>query len=319
MATVIIFAATAVFVACKKEENQVIEHRMIEQNTDKLRKDLSKLNYSISQNVKISKTRKEGSGFWNKVKSVGESVCKACAVAGADAIGAATGVKAVAPVAAAVGAATGGTGGAIITGTAAVVCGVGASYEVGKVVYSKNLPPQNPLNIERDWDYMRVGEWHNLALQQYSELESGTISALVLQNIDNGIFEIEQDFLYSSDWDYIKSMLFNAEEWKMIEHDIQYDIQDFIEQELEIEQLLDKYSERGYLTPQMHEILISFFEIYLNIEELGDIKYVVQMYENFVNEVDFLSGEEKDALYVAFAVANHSPFYWIEFMEDIEE
>ena len=299
IATISILAGTFLFVGCKKDE------RIENKSQTIIHQELYKLNSAISSNINIMKYRKESSGFWSKF---GNTVGKVCAIAGSDITGAAAGVVATAKISAALGIATGGTGAVAVSVSAGVICGAGASYVTGKAVSkdaeseAKPIVQQDRVIGKRNWDYLNVGEMHNSTLSHffnsYDCIDINELTTFVL-SLNN----------------FIGDNLFYSEEWSFFMQEAMDYANDYVENEFSINQLMDSYLQNGYLTSNIYDVLLSFFDIYLYMENLDDTEYLVDSYVEFVEETDYLSEIEKKALLSAFAVANYSPYYWEQIVD----
>lgn len=288
--TCVIVIFTTIFLACQKNEHTT----PIPTHNKNLHKELSQLNFIITQQTNHNLVRKEGSSFWNNAKRIGNVIGKACAIAGSDITGAAAGVVATSKISTAVGIATGGTGSAIVSGAAAVICGVGASYATGKALCNNVINiTSNDSTCFRSWDYQEIGQKHNLCLYHKNIDTNYNISAFVLSS------------------NTIPTELFYTEEWSSFILELQTYSTIYVEEELSISELMNLYLYNEYLSPNTYEVLLSFFNVFLYIDDLTDIDYVIESYTNFIENTNNLSYIEKQALFSALAVANYSPFYWI--------
>lgn len=288
--TFVTIIVITILVSCRKSD--LVE--IIPIHNKNLHEELIQLNSRITEQTNCDPVRKEGSNFWNNVKRVGNVVGKVCAIAGSDITGAAAGVVATSKISAAFGVATGGTGAAIVSGAAAVICGTGASYATGKALCNNVINiNQNDSTWARLWDYQEIGEKHNMCLYYKNNDTNYNISAFVLS------------------LDSIPTELFYLEEWSSFILESQNFSTNYVDDELSINELMNLYLDNKYLSSNIYEVLLSFFSIYLYVDNLTEIDYIIESYVNFIENTNNLLDIEKEALLSALAVANYSPFYWV--------
>lgn len=247
--------------------------------------DLSNLNY-----------REGCSGFWDCLGHV-------TAVAGADIVGAATGVVAVKEAALVLGATTGGTGGAILVAGAGVVAGAGASYVAHKELKSiQSTPPTTPqarygnlsIRVPVEFEYLsNVGIEHNTVIHN---------SFFNNEPLDNyyrsiNLTENQKDVLNS------EKML---EAIAIIdEGSAEYVINNF-----DYRNYTQKMVNEGLFTTNLKNVMDLFLQKYLSCTQDVQIENTINFYIEQVATSN-LSLTEKEALIGAFMVASQSPYYFL--------
>jgi hypothetical protein len=78
--------------------------------------------------------------------------------------------------------------------------------------------------------------------------------------------------------------------------------------------MLMSYYAHGLISPAVHTVLMSFFEVYTAIKDMKELGEVVSSYVEYVEHSAFLSVEDKYALLTALAVADTSPRFWLPIM-----
>jgi hypothetical protein len=288
---------SVIFYACKKEMNDNI---LLEQ-------ELTNLNESIHEQISHNK-RQKGLGDW--LKSTGETVLKTCAVAGSDIIGAAAGAKAVSPVAAA--AVVNPALGAAVTVAGATICGAGASYGTYRAICNAT-PPIDPYpGSDNNWDYNNIGKYHNEVLYGlYTNHYPNSVGEINLYATNLVLNRVRIDdpnyagIFSSPDWlrkmDYVHSLSIN-----------------YVNNNSKIEDLLQLYRSKDLISQNVYTVLKSFFVAYSTIDEMASVNIVVQEYVNYVEHSAFLSDDDRKSLFSAFAVAENSPYFWIQVIEALQ-
>lgn len=276
----------AFFSSCTNEEKPVA---LAKNSSAVLLKNLSNYNDLTVGNLYQSKC----SGWLDCLGSV-------VVVAGADILGAATGVVAVKEAALILGATTGGTGGVALVVGAGVVVGAGASVAAAQTIKSsKDLGGDIrfgnlTINLPNEFQYLsEVGIEHNMVINDI---------------FNNRPINVYYDYKKFSEqqMDVLDSEILAESIAKINTISTNYGVNEF-----NYLKLNDDMFEAGFLTKNMKDVLDLFMKEYTSILDDDDIENVVNFYINEVAKSN-LNETEKQGLIAAFMVASQSPYYLLK-------
>jgi len=281
----ILFFCATVLICCEKDSD--FDNEMDNYN-ERLFLDLVEFNNSLKNDIDTNEKGFFGD-LWNSVKDV-------VVVAGADIVGAGSGMSAGAEIAAGVGLATGGTGAAVVVVSSGVIAGAGASFAAANALQDKSAVPTydvkfTPVSGYEDYN---LGMPHNDALEQ---IFYGNTS--------------EKDFLYGL-FPTKKSLIddiLSFNEFDEKNSEIENLSQEYVNRDNDIVWLLSESNNKGYITDDMEEVYTLFFEALTYARTSEDFEDIISFYTGEIVSSN-LSDLEKNSLYASMSVAAYSLTYW---------
>lgn len=290
---VILSALCLIFISCTneepKEEAKYREHTNLYQFSDD--ETICQL-YDL--NDSLINSRPHSRGFWSFFKI-------ACTIAFADIKGAYYGYKYGLPF------------GAKEAWISAAVTGVGASASAGKQAFSRAISyyPQEHIlaayvrtisdpNLEQKKDSISQFVKIKIPTDYVSVENLCTVHNLTLKSIQtsNIISSIDiNDGLTQEALDFVQSPAFKLKYNLYMGDPDSYSL-DFA--------LSD--------TESKHEYVIQLFlDLYNNYpEDIEDVNYIIDQYIDIIENDEFFSLDEKEAIYIAIAMAGYSTEYWLD-------
>ena len=232
------------------------------------------------------------SGFWSCLGYV-------ASVAGADIIGAGTGIITVKEAAAAIGVATGGTGAVATMVGAGVITGAGASYAAARTASSTYTP-----------DPLKYGNLEILLPEEFSYLS--TVGVEHNDVIHNNFYHEEPIATY-----YEQKGL-NEEQVSVLESDIMKNAQaqlqeaskEYTASNFDFKTLSQRLLDQKLVSTSVKDVLDLFMERYTICETKDEMQEVINYYIATVRDSE-LGTDDKEALMASFMVASQSPFYFL--------
>lgn len=240
-------------------------------------------------------SKRKCSGFWGCLGYVSQ-------VAGADIIGAATGVVGVSQSAAALGVATGGTGAVVVMAGAGVVCGGGASYAAARTYdphYVKDNLEYGTQAIEVPEEFQGLS---NVGINHNTVLHNNFFNGESLDSYYNANFDIKQIELLKSDY------------MKEVNKEVTAASVDYAKNNFDYKGFTQRMVDQKYFTEDMKSVMGLFLEKYVTCKEDLELEETINYYIQAVSKSG-LTTVEKQALIASFMVASESPFY---FYKDVE-
>lgn len=290
----------AVLFSCSSNiENETGNNTTLKEKLNKFNTDFKYSSFNTTFKEKPPKTK----SWWQTVGEV-------CAIATADAGGAATGVAGVQTVAGIVGAATAGTGYAVVAGGAAVVGAVGGSYAAYATFHpngrftNENLLGQSVVyNLPKEFSHItNFGVLHNKELSEiYFEL--GYSQNLEFDWLTTNL-KIPSDYNFN---DVYYSNEFQNHINKINQISINY-----AQNNYDHNFLLNSYKSENLITSNVSDILNLYFSAQSKAEGFDDTKRINEYYINEILNSN-LKNEDKESLLSAFVVYIQSYYFWLNF------
>ncbi len=293
-------ASLVVFISCNDDKTEELP---VPKSKQELSEKLTQFNQSYLKQIEAD-TPIQTRGFWKGLGDVLE-------VAGADIIGAGAGAVAVGEVATVVGAATGGTGFAVVAGTAAVVAGAGASVGAARLLDNSSVA------IDEKEVETRSSSRNNLGTQLYLsnlDIKYGEKYAH-LANIgkEHNRTVVKMNAIATrgaNDYNEIEKALLENKEFTAKREEIEKVVVEYIKAGGDVKVLLQGLKEKEFISDKMSFVYSFFFDIYNKSVNFDNVEDIVNFYIKSIEESDFLSEKEKEALIASFSVASESPVLW---------
>ncbi|WP_395043554.1 hypothetical protein [Flavobacterium sp.] len=282
MAIFTIIIAFSTFTSCSNDNNKINEEENLMRN---LR------TYNISNENSSFSTSKKCVGFWNCLGYVAQ-------VAGADIIGAGTGVVVVKEAAAALGAVSGGTGAVVLMVGSGVICGAGASYAAARTAdtdYTKPNVEYGNLQIEIPAEF---SSFENIGIRHNNVIHNNFFNGESIENFYNTFTNEERHILKSE-------LVINANE------KLKLASANYVSSNFDYKTLTQKMVNEGYYTINMKLVSDLFLERYFECSENIDMENTINFYIDQVSKSN-LTETEKQALIASFIVASQSPYYLLD-------
>jgi hypothetical protein len=223
------------------------------------------------------------------------------AVAGADLIGAGTGVWAVKEIGAAAGTFTGGTGTAIVYAGAGIICGGGASYTASQNVhrmgtFSKTTNDEFNIDIRfpENYSFYDIGNKHNESLNLCF---FGTTST--------------KDYLSQNYTPEVINYMYNQPSWNTINEYVLNSANSY-NQDFDYNKHLNKIYSDKYISENMYLTYQKFMDAYTKAQTEEEIENIINFYsESIANSK--ISEIEKIALLSSMSVSAKSTNYWYHY------
>jgi len=275
------------FVACEKERVETNVNKELVSAEDVF------AHLKLYNNNLVVNNCNSNRGFFSSLGNI-------CMIAGADIIGAGTGIWACKEILAYYSVATGGAGGLIAGAAVGLVCGAGASYAVTRnVIDMPNLNEVDwreiPFFLDKRYDvFNQIGYGHNTYLKQ---VKYGRITE---------VDWIKENYREYSD-DLI--MLFSTNEIVNLRSTIISLSNKYKEDNYDYSLFLQSLHDERLLSTNIHKTLALFMEGYVMSESYDDIANICDFYTKQILDSNF-SELEKQALVTSFSVATKSPLFW---------
>lgn len=271
-----------IFSSCSNDENRNIDNEKIFKNLENFN------STTINQNLS---SKKKCSGFWDCLGYVSQ-------VAGADIIGAGTGVVVVKEAAAAFGAVSGGTGAVVVMAGAGVVCGAGASYAAARTAdpnYIKTNIEFGNLNLKIPTEY---SGFQNIGIKHNNVIHNNFYYGEPIENFYSN-YNVDENKILKS------SIVLNANQILKLEST------NYVNNNFDYKIFTQKMVDKNYYTINMKRVTDLFLEKYFSCTENIEIENTINFYINEVSNSNLLENE-KQALIASFIVASQSPFYLLD-------
>ncbi len=278
-----------------------------ELSSNKLNQTLKKFNNNFNY-------QEMNPSFLENKKDWWETLGEVCAIATADAGGAAVGVAGVQVVAGVVGAATAGTGYAVVATVGGVVGAYGGSYAAYAAFHPKrgtfnNIGPKGTsviYNLPEEYSHLNnFGLLHNNGLENvyFSGANCQTDLQWMSQNISN-----------INDIDYVT--LYNSIEFQNLINNIKSSSIRFSESNYSYTVLLNDYKNKKLMNETVSSVLSNFFEAANRAVVYEDVKQINDFYVSSIVNSN-LNTKDKEAILASLTVYIQSYYYWYNFQ--IEE